>query len=73
MVGQDWQKINAQGRETPGQALGRALFDARAEGFLVPSARVPDGLNLVVFPLNLRRTSRQHVLEETELRTWLKQ
>jgi len=34
--GQEWQKINAQGRETLRQALGRALFDARAEGFLAP-------------------------------------
>src|SRR3989442_8677030 len=72
LMAEEWQKINAQGRETLGQALGRALFDARAEGFLVPSARVPDAVNLVVLPRNLRRTSRQQVLEESELKTWLK-
>jgi|ERR1051326_3631608 RES domain-containing protein len=72
LVSEEWQKINAQGRETMGQALGRALIDARVEGFLVPSARVPDAVNLVVFPGNLRRTSRQEVLEQTELTTWLK-
>jgi len=65
--------MNAQGRETMGQALGRALFDARVEGFRVPSARVADAINLVIFPDKLRRTSRQQVLEETELKTWLKQ
>jgi RES domain-containing protein len=72
LVSEEWQKINVQGRETMGQALGRALFDARVEGFLVPSARVPDAVNLVVFPGNLRPTSRQDVLEKTELTTWLK-
>jgi RES domain-containing protein len=72
LMAEEWQKINAQGRETLGQALGRALFDTRVEGFLVPSARIPHGVNLVVFPRNLRRTSRQQVLEESELRTWLK-
>jgi RES domain-containing protein len=72
LMAEEWQKINAQGRETLGQALGRALFDARVEGFLVPSARVPDGVNLVVFPRNLRRASRKQVLEESELTTWLK-
>ena len=73
LMAEEWQKINVKSRETQGQALGRALFDARVEGFLVPSVRVPGGMNLVVFPENLRRTSRQHVLEESELKTWLKQ
>jgi RES domain-containing protein len=73
LMAEEWPKINARGRETLGQALGRALFDAPLEGFLVPSARVPEAMNLVVFPRNLRETSRQQVLEETELRTWLNQ
>jgi RES domain-containing protein len=73
LMAEEWQKINAKSRETQGQALGRALFDARVEGFLVPSARVPGAINLVVFPRNLRPTSRQQVLEEAELKTWLKQ
>jgi RES domain-containing protein len=72
LMAEEWEKINARGRETQGQALGRALFEARLEGFLVPSARVPDGMNLVVFPDNLRQTSRQKVLEEGDLRTWVK-
>ena len=73
LMAEEWQEINAQGRETMGQALGRALFHAAVEGFRAPSARVPDAINLVSFPGNLRRTSRQQVLEETELKTWLKQ
>ena len=73
LMAEDWQKINTRGGETQGQALGRALFDARVEGFLVPSARVPDAMNLVVFTRNLQQTSRQQVLEEGELKTWLKQ
>lgn len=73
LMAEEWPKINARGRETLGQALGRALFDASLEGFLVPSVRVPEAMNLVVFPRNLRRTSRQQVLEEPELRTWMNQ
>lgn len=69
LLAEDWREINADGRET----LGRALCDARVEGLLAPSARVPDAMNLVVFPGNLRRTSRQQVLEAAELKTWLKQ
>ena len=73
LMAEEWQKINARGRETQGQALGRALFDAGVEGFLVPSARVPGAINLVVFTQNLRQTSRQELLEEAESKTWLKQ
>lgn len=72
LMAEEWQKINAQGRETQGQALGRALCDERAEGFLVPSARVPNATNLVVLPSNLRSGSRQQVLAEEELKTWLR-
>ena len=72
LMAEEWQKINAQGRETQGQALGRALWDERAEGFLVPSARVPNAMNLVVLPSNLQSGSRQQVLAEEELKTWLR-
>jgi RES domain-containing protein len=73
LMAEEWQKINARGQETLGQALGRALFRSGVEAFQVPSARVPHAINLVIFPSNLRPTSRQRVLEETELKTWLKQ
>lgn len=73
LMAEEWQKINAKGLETQGQALGRALFDSAVEGFLVPSARVAGAMNLVVFPGNLQKTSQQVVLEETELKAWLKE
>lgn len=73
LLAEEWRGSNADGRETLGQALGRALCDARMEGLIAPSARVPGAMNLVVFPDHLRRTSRQHVLEAVELKMWLKQ
>ena len=73
LLAEEWQQINAAGRETEGQAVGRALFNSGVEAFVVPSSRVADAINLVVFPPNLLTTSRQEILEETELKTWLKQ
>ncbi len=73
LMTEPWQQSNAHGRETKGQALGRALFSLKVEGFLVPSARLPDTLNLVVFPQNLRSGSQQEVLEPGDLKRWLKQ
>ncbi|MEW6304926.1 MAG: RES family NAD+ phosphorylase [Verrucomicrobiota bacterium] len=72
LLAEKWQKINAQGRETQGQALGRALFNARVEGLLAPSARVPGANNLVVFSQSLRSASLQQVLESRELKIRLK-
>jgi RES domain-containing protein len=73
LMAEEWQNINAKGRETQGQAIGRVLFNLHVEALLVPSARVPKATNLVVFLPNLRRSSRQEVLEQAELRNWLKQ
>jgi RES domain-containing protein len=73
LMAEEWQQINAKGHETQGQAIGRALFNSKTEAFLVPSARVPDARNLVVFPRNLQPASRQEILEEEELKIWLKQ
>ena len=73
LLAEEWQAINAQGRETLGQAFGRALFETGWEGLLAPSARVPGAKNLVVFPTNLRSHSRQQVLAAAELTAWLKQ
>jgi hypothetical protein len=72
LLGEDWQRINREGLETWGQAIGRAVFRAGIEGMLVPSARVPGATNLVVFPKNLRKRSVQEVLEAGELDKWLK-
>jgi RES domain-containing protein len=73
LMEEDWKSFNDKGSETCGQALGRALFHSNVEGFLTPSARVTGAMNLVVFPENLRKASRQTVLEEADLRAWLKQ
>jgi RES domain-containing protein len=72
LLSEDWQRINNEGLESVGQAIGRAAFNAGIEGLLVPSSRVPDALNLVVFARNLRKTSLQEVLEAAELKKWLK-
>ncbi|MGI8889625.1 MAG: RES family NAD+ phosphorylase [Chthoniobacterales bacterium] len=65
---EDWRKIQEDGGESFTQAIGRAVFSAKGEGLLVPSARVPDGVNVVYFPENLRASSRVRVFEAEELR-----
>lgn len=54
---EEWENVNARSYETPGQCLGRAAYDLNAEGFLVPPARVPVDVNLVVFPEALHKGS----------------
>ncbi len=51
---------------TPGQALGFAAIARGCEGLLIPSAtRLPDDV-LVIFPDNLRSTSRIEVVETVD-------
>lgn len=64
---EDWRKIQEEERESLTQAIGRAVFSEKGEGLLVPSARVPDGVNLVYFPENHRKASRVRVLESEKL------
>src|SRR5207249_2258554 len=73
LLAEEWEQINTSGRETLGQALGRALYSSSVEALVAPSARVPEANNLVVFPPNLLSTSKQEILEEAELKAWLKQ
>ena len=58
-----WRTEQADGREALTQALGRAAFAAGAEGLLIPSAEVADGVNLVFFPTNRREGSRVTVVQ----------
>jgi len=57
---EDWRVCNRSGAEAPTQALGRLAWhddwgeDQRWEGLLVPSAAEAGGVNLLVFPGNLR-------------------
>jgi RES domain-containing protein len=47
---EDWRKIQAGGRESLTQCIGRAAFSAGAEGLLVRSSAVRKGINLAWFP-----------------------
>ncbi len=64
---EDWRKVQETGRESLTQAIGRAAFSNQGEALLVPSARVPDGINLVYFPENRRTPSQATVLEAEKL------
>ena len=72
----DWMKenfsrINDRGFETLCQAFGRAARSSGAAALLCPSARVPDGINLVVFRDRLRATDAIRILGEEELKKYL--
>ena len=64
---EDWRKMQENGMESYTQAIGRAAFANGGEGLLVPSARVPTGVNVVYFPENHHKTSRVTVLESEKL------
>jgi RES domain-containing protein len=64
---EDWRKVQEEARESFTQAIGRAVFVNKGEGLLVPSARVPEGVNIVYFPENHRTASRVRVLESEKL------
>ena len=61
MRADSWRAAAERGRESLAQAIGRAAYDARLEGLLVPSAADRKGVNLVVFPERLRPESRLEV------------
>lgn len=65
---EDWRKVQAQGFESLTQTLGRAVFEARAEGLLAFSTRVPEAINIVYFPQNKRRGSEVRVWEAQKVR-----
>jgi hypothetical protein len=72
----DWMKenfsrINDGGFETLCQAFGRAARNAGAAALICPSARVPEGINLVVFRDRLRATDSMRLLGEGELNKYL--
>jgi RES domain-containing protein len=67
MVAEDWQSEQDQGREALTQAIGRMAFVAGLEGLLVPSAAVPSGRALVVFPDNLAPASLLKIVNARQL------
>ena len=72
LLAEDWHKVNDAQHESQSQAFGRAAHAVGAEALLVPSARVPGGLNLVYFPRALARGSAVQVLGEADLDRGLK-
>ena len=64
---EDWRKAQEHGRESLTQAIGRAVFSNNGEGLLVPSARGPQGVNVVYLPENHCTGSRVAVLESDKL------
>jgi RES domain-containing protein len=72
LLAEDWHKVNDAKHESLSQAFGRAAHALGAEGLLVPSARVPGGMNLVYFPQSLAAGSMAKILGQTELDRWLK-
>jgi len=65
---EDWLLRQAAGQEAVTQAAARAAFEEGLEALIVPSAPVPRGVNVVVFPANLRAGSRLAVLPRAEAR-----
>ena len=68
ILNEDWQTIQREGDESWTQAIGRGAYSAGFEGLLVPSARHrPQGVNLVIFPDNLRVGSSIDILGKEDL------
>jgi hypothetical protein len=65
---EDWRKVQEQGFESLTQALGRAALEAKAEGLLAFSARVPKAINVVYFPQNRLRGSKVRLWEAKKLK-----
>ena len=65
---EDWRKVQEQGFESFTQALGRALFEVKAEGLVARSARVENGINVAYFPENKQRGSNVRLPESRQLR-----
>lgn len=63
----DWRKEVAEGREPLTRQVGRMAYEAGLEGLVDPSAADPHGMNLLVFPANLRPESGLRVLHADRL------
>ena len=63
----DWRAENLNGEEAITQALGRLAAACRLEALLVPSATGTVGVNVIVFPGELRIASRIDVLNAGQL------
>ncbi len=68
---ENFSQINDGGFETLCQALGRAARNSGVSALICPSARVPDGVNLVVFRDRRRTSETMRLLGEEELNKFL--
>ncbi len=64
----DWRKLTDAGQESLTQGMGRAVYVAGGSGLLARSAACNGGVNVVVFPGNLRPGESLAVVEEGKLR-----
>lgn len=69
---EEFDRINRRGFETVAQAFGRAAWKRGLSGLIVPSARVPGGVNLVVFGDAVREGKTVRVLGGAELARYLR-
>jgi hypothetical protein len=69
LLGERWWELQAQGEEALTQAVGRAAWEARLEGLLVPSAARPGGVNLVYFPERKLPESSLTIIHQESLPT----
>jgi len=65
LLSEEWRKMNAEGKESRSQALGRVVAEL-GEGTVAPP-HIRDGKNLVIYPEQLKAGSRIEVLGQGDL------
>lgn len=63
---EDWRRLQAAGKESFTQALGRAVAAANGSGLLARSAAVHRGVNVIVFP-GVRAGDRLEIVDGKKL------
>jgi RES domain-containing protein len=63
----DWQAVQDRGEEALTQAIGRLASELRLEALIVPSARLKNRINVVVFPNQLQPKSSLNIFNRSEL------
>ena len=66
LAAEDWRKLQAAGKESLTQVLGRAVAESGGSGLLSRSAAVHRGVNVAVFP-GVCRADRMAVVEGDKL------
>ncbi len=66
LAAEDWRKLQAAGKESLTQVIGRAVAETNGSGLLARSATVHRGVNVVIFPSTCRG-DRMTVVEGNKL------